>query len=93
MIRVSVGIDDFDVESISIFPNPNSGNFKINLNNIQGKLNYKMYDSRGRLVLEKNTFITTEKFEEISTHLENGIYHLVIVTEKEILTRKVVIAY
>jgi hypothetical protein len=60
---------------ISLFPNPTSGKFTINLTNQQGSINYTLITLEGRVVKKANN-VTTNNIEVDLTNESKGIYLL-----------------
>ena len=85
-----IGINETSLENlVSIYPNPNTGNFTLDFKNINSKpVTVKMYDVFGRLVYEKSF---TEKKTEINVNLAKGIYQLSIETNSGTINKKIII--
>ena len=80
-------IEDLDI--ITLHPNPNFGNFQIDLGDYFNSIDFKIYDSKGILVQSK-------KFEQIryinhETNLSAGVYNIHIKTESKNKTIKLII--
>jgi hypothetical protein len=75
-----VGIDEFQIENIMIYPNPTSGNLKIDLGAVYNETWIKVYDALGQIVISES-FGTTN---EINLNIEGapGMYILEISTEE-----------
>ena len=76
-----VGVDklDEDVSSISLYPNPNQGSFKVELDNfIKGNYNYFIIDVTGKMILNNDLTISNENeiLEINSSKLDKGVYFL-----------------
>jgi len=68
-----------DVEAITLYPVPNSGNFRIRLNNDQyPSVDIKVYDQSGRLLLHKQVKGLTagSVIPVLLKHAVNGLYQL-----------------
>lgn len=96
IISVSpVGINKY-IENdlcINISPNPSDGNFKVSIENATEDIKLLIVNSSGQLILEKKLITNTTKYVEvinISTELA-GTYHLKFITEKSVITKKVII--
>ena len=85
-----VGIDDIVKQSIlSIYPNPNEGEFVIERKNgFEGELLLRIFDTRGRVVV--NTILAKEqRYVEIDlTRFEAGLYYVVGNSDDELFSRK-----
>ena len=79
--------------SVNIAPNPNSGQMQLRFENMEGKLNIKVYSLTG--LLYDNFEITTaqagETYDYSMKRLANGVYFFVITDGKRSVTKKVVI--
>lgn len=79
--------------AVEIFPNPNNGNMRLHFDNIEGRLDIKVFSSTG--VLADNFQVTTnkvgEEYEYSMKRFGNGIYFFVITDGKRSVTKKVVI--
>ncbi len=79
--------------AVSIFPNPNNGQMQMRFENIEGKLNIKVFSSTG--ILADSFEITTnqagETYDYSMKRLGNGVYFFVITDGKRSITKKVVI--
>ena len=75
-----VGVDELKIigNQISVFPNPSSGVFHIELkNNIHPTLLF-IYDAKGDLVEQKNLNTNSNRFESSQ---KNGLYYFVFELE------------
>jgi hypothetical protein len=85
----SLGINDFDKESIKLYPNPAKNYTSIHLPNIMASAEVKIYDSLGRVV--KNKTISTEDNQMDTSDLTVGTYMVVIRTEYGNVTKSLII--
>ncbi len=70
-------IQRYSVSNITIFPNPSSGTFFINISQALGNYTFELYDLLSNLVLKETTSASVQNSIEISVHdLSNGIYLL-----------------
>ncbi|MBI3509421.1 MAG: T9SS type A sorting domain-containing protein [Bacteroidetes bacterium] len=91
-----VGIDAASLmqNSMSITPNPNDGNFQLNIQILNsGKIEVKVFDAIGQIAYEKTenagAGIFTEKMDLSS--LAKGVYMVQVKTEKGIVVKRLVI--
>lgn len=82
------------ISQLQIFPNPSDGNFRIRYwlsKPIQYTLN--ITDETGRLIKTKKINATTvgEQIEDLNFQVAVGVYFITIQTEKEVLTRKIIV--
>jgi len=89
-----LGIDEFANVKLLVYPNPNNGIFKFEINTSENlKLNYRIFNSTGNLVLEKHNISINKTYNEtinLSTFAD-GIYYLFIETEKGMINRKIIV--
>lgn len=85
----SVNVKNIEMQNnINIYPNPNKGQFVIDLNN-EKQASIKIYDINGRTILDEQQ-VSTKKTYNLS-ELQSGIYVVKIITENNISTKKVTI--
>jgi len=90
-VKAVIEIKPIDESSndIGVFPNPSvEGKFKISINNFSGNSLATIYDMQGKLAFQQ---VLTSKDTELDTGLEQGIYLLRIVQEKNIYNQKIII--
>jgi hypothetical protein len=77
--------------NFQLFPNPSTGNFRINFNNdIDKNKNISILDVTGKLILEKNSI--NQKATEINANdLTNGIYFVKVTSNEKITINKVIL--
>lgn len=84
------------INLITIYPNPNNGQFIINIaeTQLQNAL-LKIYDINGRLVYEQELKDESKQLFELQTELKNGIYLIEINdTENSVhYTQKIIITH
>ncbi|NVO04225.1 MAG: T9SS type A sorting domain-containing protein, partial [Bacteroidetes bacterium] len=77
--------------SFNIYPNPNNGNFSIQLNNLlDGAADFELFDAIGQLVYKKK-LINKNNHEFYLRGVSSGIYTIKITTSENSLTRKLII--
>ena len=79
-------IDLFEEEGISLYPNPNNGEFTLEMNNNNNSI-IRIIDMNGKVVLTSKINSTESKFN-ISNY-GKGIYMVQIITDNNIVTRKI----
>ena len=62
-----------DINTCSVYPNPNSGTFTINFSNTQGEKQIAIYNLQGKLVAH---YTTTESVYEVKEQLPHGMYFI-----------------
>ncbi len=83
-LKYYTGTTDVAVSQITVFPNPTTGNIKIDLSNIKNPDNAKLeiYDATGKMILHK---IANQNVEEVDlSKFANGTYILKIQTHNRI---------
>ena len=84
----SLSVVDSKNSTISIFPNPVSDQFQINLNNKQKILNLKILDVNGRIVKKIKSNLSRNTYQ--LSNLKAGIYFLLLETDKGRLEKKII---
>lgn len=82
--------NDFDNTKVKVYPNPNSGNFTIDIPNNESIYNYSLYDITGRLCLS-GTINSQEQTQVLNTSLYDGIYFLTLSSKNGLVTKKLII--
>lgn len=89
--RDNTGISDVYTESnIKIYPNPSSGIITIEANDGISVNKFKIIDISGRLLMSDNINLNTGSETIDISVLDNGLYFLVLATDKEMLTSALV---
>ncbi|MBC7864302.1 MAG: T9SS type A sorting domain-containing protein, partial [Bacteroidia bacterium] len=84
-----VGINSVNtILPLSIFPNPSSGIFEMNLGMVESKVEIRITDLVGKSVFEK-TFLPAENLSFDISHLPNGVYFAIISSNGKQATRKI----
>lgn len=93
-VEESLSIDDQEFEdSLSIYPNPNKGEFNIKFTSaITDPVVLNVYDIRGRIIFQ-NVYEQVTDFEEPIKldAVQSGVYLLGISTGKKSITKKIII--
>ena len=87
-----LGNDMVEFEDFSIVPNPNNGDFKINLSSQAQKIDVKVYDLGGRVIYE-NKFSNTGVFNESVSLQEanSGIYFVSVADGVRKTVRRIIV--
>ncbi|WP_053970579.1 zinc-dependent metalloprotease [Mangrovimonas sp. ST2L15] len=89
----SLSVGEFDLNSFSVFPNPNNGSFTVQFNGVMGDINIDVYDIRGRKVYNdlvngnNSDFSTTIDLGSV----QSGMYLLNISTGNQNVTKKIIV--
>ena len=83
-----VGINEKQEEEFTIYPNPFSDVFQIDLANLRDKASVKIIDFTGKIVFHK--VYTEIKYLNIVLDQPKGLYYLVIESDNIISTRKII---
>ena len=92
-VQIQVGIEEFALANkISIYPNPNAGNFTLELSDINDEVNIEIFSLNGQKVYstELETFGITKENINL-TEMPKGIYFLKIINNNAVDTRKIII--
>jgi len=84
---------DFEIENLSIFPNPNNGEFTIGFDSNSGEeVTIKVYDLRGRAIFTER-FTSHSRFEEVITlrDAQPGMYLLNIIDGAQKTIKKIIV--
>ena len=92
-IQASLGIQNFGLQNLVLYPNPNKGSFNIKFDSASGNdINISVFDIRGRAIFGK-TFQNTGAFDQ-NVNLENiqsGVYLLTVADGQRKETKKIVV--
>ena len=77
-----------DINTCSVYPNPNTGTFTINFNNTQGEKQIAIYNLQGKLVAN---YTTTESVFEVQEMLAHGMYFIKTETQQGLFNTKFVV--
>ena len=88
---LTTGIDINSELSFNIYPNPNNGNFNIQLNNpLNENVTIELFDAIGQLVYRSN-LTNTNNHDFNLRDVSSGLYNIKISTPHSSLTRKLII--
>ena len=93
-IEASLSVDDQTfANSLSIYPNPNTGEFNIRFTaNVYDTIRIDVYDIRGRSIFQNNYSNITEFNETIKfNNVQSGVYLLSISNGSNKLTKKIIV--
>lgn len=89
----NVGVQEFGIHNVTIFPNPNNGSFSVSLiNGIEENLCFQIHDLMGREFLNTIHFSKQGAQEIIlNTNLNKGLYILTVIGSKTSLKKQILI--
>lgn len=90
---VSLGVNDEPIEQVSLYPNPNNGDFTVSFNSTTGKpVNVAVYDMAGRQIISREFANTGTIEQNISLgNAQAGVYMVAIQDGASKFTKKIVI--
>jgi len=84
----TLGIEEDELNTLKIYPNPTKDFLTIIFNNIENNGSLRIYDIRGRLVLEQKLKSDSSILD--MTQFQNGMYILNIKTDNRNVTKKII---
>lgn len=88
-----LSLDEFELDSFSVYPNPNQGEFTVKLNSNSGnKVNISVYDIRGRRVFD-HLYLNSSNFKEVVNlnNVQSGMYVLKVSDGEKSSSKKIII--
>lgn len=73
---------------LQVYPNPNYGQFTINLNNIESAKTFQVIDIKGSIVTEQNI---TDKLQNVKINLQSGNYILKVFTDTQVYIEQIIV--
>ncbi len=89
LVNTYVGISDLSAKGISIYPNPTNGKLTIDNGQLTIK-NIEITDITGKTIINYQLSIDNYQFEIDLSGFESGIYFVIILTDTEIFTSKII---
>ncbi|WP_299884828.1 reprolysin-like metallopeptidase [uncultured Lacinutrix sp.] len=92
-VTAALSVDEFSLNGLSIYPNPNNGSFNVKLNTTSNSnIEISVFDIRGRRVFDKR-YTNTSDFNEVVNigDVESGMYMLQISDGANTQTKKIVV--
>lgn len=87
----NLSTEEFSLSGLSIFPNPNNGQFTIKFNNAKD-VKLEVYDVRGRAVLSEDYNVSGQFNETINLgSVQSGMYLLKVNNGGKIITKKIIV--
>lgn len=84
--------ESFELTDVMLYPNPNNGTFTLGLNSSSGKVSVDVFDTRGRLILNKSISGIGMINESISLqNVQSGIYFVNIQDGSKKTIKKIIV--
>jgi hypothetical protein len=80
---------NFDLNKITIYPNPSNGKFKIDLQNVYNNCKIEIYDVLGHLIFENK--YTSSNIIDLNLDLQSGIYLIKLKSDQMQYNAKIII--
>lgn len=90
----SLSLNEFDLDSFAIYPNPNNGEFTIKLNSKSGDdIKVNVYDIRGRRIFNNIYTNTTSEFNQTISlnNVQSGMYLVNVNDGRGQVTKKIIV--
>jgi hypothetical protein len=92
--NLPIGLEEKDeFEKIEIYPNPSNEGFKCLLNRENEQTRFNFYDLSGKEMEIQSTKENKTNYFINTKHVSNGIYFLIVETEKETIRKKIVVQH
>ena len=88
-----LSVEENDLDNLSIYPNPNNGEFSVGFNPRSGEnITIEVYDIRGRAIFTKS-YDSVSRFEEVIrlNNAQSGVYLLNISDGSQKVTKKIIV--
>ncbi|MEZ4787986.1 MAG: M43 family zinc metalloprotease [Flavobacterium haoranii] len=84
--------NNYEISDVSIYPNPNNGSFNIQMNLLEENTSIKVFDIRGRLMVDRKVNATGLVNEVVNLQsAQSGIYLVTIENGSKKVTKKIVV--
>jgi len=91
IIDGTLGVEDFGIGQVLLFPNPSTGIFKIKFKEENTNPNFNVYDVTGKMVYSKLDNQISDEYTLDLNQLSSGIYFLEIESNNKRATKKLMI--
>ena len=92
-VPAALSVVENELDNLSIYPNPNNGEFNIGFNPKSGNdITIQVYDIRGRAIFT-NSYNATSRFNEVIrlNNAQSGVYLLSIADGSQKVTKKIIV--
>jgi len=84
----TVGVNENSLSSLSLYPNPTTGNVFIDLGELKQDVKATLTNSIGQVVLTQN-YVSTKSIN-FDIDLPKGLYFLTLETDGEVFSKKII---
>jgi len=84
----TVGVNENSLSSLSLYPNPTTGNVFIDLGELKKDIKATLINSIGQVVLTRN-YVSTKSIN-FDIDLPKGLYFLTLETDGEVISKKII---
>ena len=84
----TVGVNENSLSSLSLYPNPTTGNVFIDLGELKKDIKATLTNSIGQVVLTQN-YVSTKSIN-FDIDLPKGLYFLTLETDGEVIFKKII---
>ena len=88
-----LSVDEFSLSNLSVYPNPNNGEFNVKFNTTSSNIVIDVFDVRGRSIISKTYNNTSAEFNKAISlgNVEAGMYLLNISDGSKVVTKKIIV--
>lgn len=90
-VDIGVGLITNNNGEIQIYPNPNNGLFIIDFADIAGITNYKIYDTKGRIIKTEDVVTNNDNKLEVNLDVAPGVYYIKVINSETTIIEKIII--
>ncbi|OIQ23435.1 reprolysin-like metallopeptidase [Lacinutrix sp. MedPE-SW] len=89
----ALNVDEFSLSNLSIYPNPNNGEFNVKFNTTSKNIDIAVFDVRGRSIISKTYNNSSAEFNKAISlgNAEAGMYLLNISDGSKVVTKKIIV--
>jgi len=84
----TVGVNENSLSSLSLYPNPTTGNVFIDLGELKQDVKATLTNSIGQVVLTRN-YVSTKSIN-FDIDYPEGLYFLTLETDREVVSKKII---
>lgn len=91
IVNDCVGLDENPELDLTVYPNPNTGNFSVRNNGLTNEFQIRLLDLNGKLIYTETKTMNGMDILNINADVEAGIYMLYVNSDEAVNTYKVVV--